>query len=152
MLDKKQVDCALSEMFAKTMNLTKSLSPKLNRDFLSILTDYIAPSSLAKTSTTDQLASHFHHSRTIHDTYYSANTFRRNKDGNMIPGPLTVAHQIWSAFGEDLWTHLENMQPTVNKMILTKLQYSHCAKRAYHISSAEISNLQYEAISFAAEK
>ena len=72
-------------MFAKTMNLPKGLSPKLNRDFMSVLTDYIAPASLAKTSTTEQLASHFHHSQAIHDAYYSADTFRRDKDGNMIP-------------------------------------------------------------------
>ena len=76
MPEEKQVNNALSEMFAKTMNLTKSLSTKINRDFLSVLTDYIAPSSLAKTSTSEQMASQFHHSQLIHDNFYSADLFR----------------------------------------------------------------------------
>jgi hypothetical protein len=70
-----QTNIALSEMFTKTMNLPRVLSTKINRDFMSVLTDYIAPSSLAKTSTTDQMASHFHHSREIHNAFYSAETF-----------------------------------------------------------------------------
>ena len=49
--DDKQVNRALSEMFAKTMNLQKPQSCKINRDFISVLTNYIAPSSLAKTPT-----------------------------------------------------------------------------------------------------
>ncbi len=65
MPEEKQVNNALSEMFAKTMNLTKSLSTKINRDFLSVLTDYIAPSSLAKTSTSEQWLVNF----TIHNQY-----------------------------------------------------------------------------------
>jgi hypothetical protein len=92
--DDKHINNALSEMFATTMNLPKEVSPKINRDFISVLTDYIAPSSLAKTSTTEQMASHFHHSQLIHDMFYSADTFRRDNDGNMIPGPRTVAQQI----------------------------------------------------------
>jgi hypothetical protein len=92
--DNKQVISALSEMFAKTMNLQNPVSPKINRDFISVLTDFIAPSSLAKTSTTEQMASNFHHSRAIHNHFYSAETFRHDKDGNMIPGPLIAAQQI----------------------------------------------------------
>ena len=137
-------------MFAKTMNLPKGLSPKLNRDFMSVLTDYIAPASLAKTSTTEQLASHFHHSQAIHDAYYSADTFRRDKDGNMIPGPLTVAHQIWSALGENSSKHNDSMRPISNSVILTKAHYDFAAKRAYNTSSASVHSLQYAAIEFAA--
>ena len=147
--DDKQINSALSEMFAKTMNLTKCLTAKLNRDFMSVLTDYIAPTSLAKTSTSEQMASHFHHSQSIHDAYYSADTFRRDKDGNMIPGPLTVAHQIWSALGEDSSTHTDSMRPIANSVILTKSHYDYAAKRAYHNSSAKVTDLQYAAINFA---
>ncbi len=39
----RQVNHALSEMFAQVMNLPKPLNPKVNRDFISVLTDYIAP-------------------------------------------------------------------------------------------------------------
>jgi superfamily II DNA helicase RecQ len=146
----KQINSALSEMFAKTMNLPKCLSAKLNRDFISVLTDYIAPSSLAKTSTSKQMASQFHHSQSIHDMYYSADTFRRDKDGNMIPGPLTVAHQIWSALGETSSTHTDCMRPIAKSMILTKIHYDYAAKRAYNNSSATATDLQYAAIKFAA--
>jgi hypothetical protein len=75
----EHINSALSEIFAKTINLTKCLSAKLNRDFMSVLTDYIAPISLAKTSTSAQMASHFHHSQSIHGAYYSADTFKRDK-------------------------------------------------------------------------
>ncbi len=137
-------------MFATTMNLPKEVSPKINRDFISVLTDYIAPSSLAKTSTTEQMASHFHHSQLIHDMFYSADTFRRDNDGNMIPGPLTVAQQIWSALGEDLSHHKDYMRPIVEKKILTKTHYDHAAKRAYSNPTASVTELQYSAINFAA--
>ena len=36
--DDRKVNSALSEMFATTMNLSKSLSTKINRDFMSVLT------------------------------------------------------------------------------------------------------------------
>ena len=73
----KQINKALSEMFAHTMNLQKPMSPKINRDFISVLIDYIAPASLAKTSTSEQMASQFHHSKSIHNEYYSAETYRK---------------------------------------------------------------------------
>ena len=136
-------------MFTKTMNLAKCLNPKINRDFISVLTNYIAPSSLSKTSTSSQMASHFHHSKTIHDNYYSADVFRRDRDGNMIPGPLTVAHQVWSALGEELSTHTDCMRPSVENLILTKHHYNYAAKRAYQNKYAEVSDLQYASINFA---
>jgi hypothetical protein len=132
--DSRQVNHALSEMFAQVMNLPKPLNPKVNRDFISILTDYIAPSSLAKTSTTEQMASTFHHSHTIHDRFYSAETFRRDKDGNMIPGPLSVAHQIWSALGENgICNDITNVRPVVQYSTLSRADYSQAAKRATRI-------------------
>jgi len=151
--DDKQVNRALSEMFAKTMNLQKPQSCKINRDFISVLTNYIAPSSLAKTSTTEQMASHFHHSRVIHNKFYSAETFKRDKDGNMIPGPLSVAHQIWSAMGENMHgSNVVNMRPTNTPIILTRHHYDFAAKRAYQDPSAKVTELQYEAIKHASSK
>jgi superfamily II DNA helicase RecQ len=148
--DDKNINPALSEMFATTMNLQKPLSPKINRDFMSVLTDYIAPSSLAKTSTTAQMASQFHHSRAIHNLFYSAETFQRDKEGNMLPGPLSVAHQVWSAMGENLSArHHLHPRPTNQRMILTKMHYDLAAKRAYQNPSATASQLQYQAISHA---
>jgi hypothetical protein len=67
----------------------------------------------------------------------------------MIPGPLTVAHQIWSALGEDSSTHTDSMRPIADSIILTKLHYDYAAKRAYHNSSATVTDLQYAAINFA---
>jgi superfamily II DNA helicase RecQ len=139
-------------MFAKTMNLPKPLSPKLNRDFISVLTDYLAPSSLAKTSTTEQMASHFHHSQAIHNEYYSAYTFHRDSDGNMIPGPLNMAHQIWGALGEIISGHTDHMRPVLHHVILTKRHYDYAAKRAYKNQSATVSQLQYTAINFATSR
>ena len=140
-------------MFAKTMNLQKPQSCKINRDFISVLTNYIAPSSLAKTSTTEQMASHFHHSRVIHNNFYAAETFKRDKDGNMIPGPLSVAHQIWCAMGENmLGTNVVNMRPTNTQIILTKHHYDFAAKRAYQDPSAKVTELQYEAINHASSR
>jgi superfamily II DNA helicase RecQ len=147
-----QTNIALSEMFTKTMNLPRVLSTKINRDFMSVLTDYIAPSSLAKTSTTDQMASHFHHSREIHNAFYSAETFQRDVHGNMIPGPLSVAHQIWNALGEN-HSHCSNtMRPISNRVIMTKQQYDYAAKRAYGRQSARVTQLQYDAIHFASSE
>ena len=139
-------------MFAKTMNLPKPLSPKLNRDFISVLTDYIAPSSLAKTSTTQQLASRFHHSQAIHNQFYSADTFQRDHNGNMIPGPLSIAHQVWNALGENTHRHTDIMRPVLHHIILTKNHYNYAAKRAYGIQSATVTDLQYSAINFASSK
>jgi hypothetical protein len=117
---------------------------------MSVLTDYIAPSSLAKTSTTEQMATQFHHSRSIHDVYYSSETFQRDKQGNMLPGPLSVAHQIWSAMGETLLpNHETNQRPTNHHAILTKIHYDLAAKRAYQNPSAQVSKLQYQAITHA---
>jgi superfamily II DNA helicase RecQ len=150
--EEKHVNKALSEMFAKTMNLPKPLTPKLNRDFISVLTDYIAPSSLAKTSTTQQLASQFHHSQAIHNQFYSADTFRRDNDGNMIPGPLSIAHQVWNALGENTTGHTEIMRPVLHHIILTKNHYDYAAKRAYGNQSAKVSDVQYSAINFASSR
>jgi hypothetical protein len=150
--DDKQTNRALSEMFAKIMNLPRELSPKINRDFMSVLTDYIAPSSLAKTSTTDQMASHFHHSREIHNAYYSAETFHRDIHGNMIPGPLNVAHQIWCALGENIVQSSNVMRPISNRVIMTKQHYDYAAKRAFSNPSATVTPLQYDAINFASSQ
>ena len=148
--DRKKVNSALSEMFATTMNLSKPISTKINRDFMSVLTDYIAPSSLAKTSTTEQMAAQFHHSRAIHDVYYSSETFQRDKQGNMLPGPLSMAHQIWSALGETILLNNEiSRRPTNQHIVLTKNHYDQAAKRAYQNTSAQVSHLQYKAISHA---
>ena len=117
---------------------------------MSVLTDYIAPSSLAKTSTTEQMASQFHHSRSIHDVYYSSETFQRDKQGNMLPGPLSMAHQIWSAMGETLLSnHQTDQRPTSHHIVLTKIHYDLAAKRAYQNPSAQVSQLQYQAITHA---
>lgn len=151
--DNKLVNQALSEMFAETMHLKKKLSPKMNRDFVSVLIDYIAPSSLAKTSTTEQMASLFHHSRAIHNQYYSAETFRRDKDGNIIPGPLHIAQQIWTALGEmENSSHVTSLRPNINNIILTRDDYSYTAKRAYKDKSASVNDLQYAAILHASSK
>lgn len=139
-------------MFSKTMNLPRQLSTKINRDFMSVLTDYIAPSSLAKTSTTDHMASHFHHSREIHNAFYSAETFKRDVHGNMIPGPLSVAHQIWNALGENLSFCNNKMRPISNRVVLTKQHYDYAAKRAYSNKSALVTDLQYDAIHFSASE
>ena len=140
--DRKKVNSALSEMFATTMNLSKPISTKINRDFMSVLTDYIAPSSLAKTSTTEQMAAQFHHSRAIHDVYYSSETFQRDKQGNMLPGPLSMAHQIWSALGEAILLNNEiNRRPTYQHIVLTKNHYDQAANRT-HLHKCLIFNIR----------
>lgn len=147
------VGTALSEMFAKTMNLPKPLSTKINRDFIAVLTDYIAPLSLSKTSTTQQMASHFHHSQDIHNNYYSAEIFHRDKEGNMIPGPLSIANQIWSALGENMTSiHSSALRPVLDNIILTKENYDYAAKRAYQDQSAKVTELQYAAINHASSR
>jgi superfamily II DNA helicase RecQ len=151
--DSRQVNPALSEMFAHVMNLPKPLNPKINRDFISVLTDYIAPSSLAKTSTTEQMASTFHHSHSIHNRFYSAETFKRDKDGKMLPGPLSVAHQIWEALGEDVMNcDSIHERPVLQQVTLSRSDYSQAAKRAFHNKAAQVKNLQYQAIHHAACK
>ena len=143
--DDSQINMALSEMFQETMKLKTPLDPKLNRDFIAVLTDYIAPSGLSKTSTTEQMASQFHHSRTIHDEWYSAETYRKDKDGNIIRGPLIMAQHVWKALGECLEC-TDNARPTVHHINLTKTHYDYAAKRAFNNPTAAISDLQYDAI------
>ena len=151
--EEKQVNMALSEMFAQIMNLQKPVTPKINRDFISVLIDYIAPSSLAKTSTTEQMARHFHHSKAIHNEFYSAETFQRDRDGNMSPGPLSIAQQIWNALGENTIGPTDTtMRPEQHRLILTKIHYDFAAKRAYQDQSATVSELQYSAINFASSQ
>ena len=143
-----QVNHALSEMFQETMQLKTPLDPKLNRDFIAVLTDYIAPSGLSKTSTTEQMASQFHHSRTIHDAWYSAETYRKDKDGNIIRGPLIMAQQVWTAMGESLES-TDNARPTIDNVNLTKSHYDFAAKRAFKNPTARVTDLQYDAITHA---
>ena len=139
------VNDALSVMFQHTMNLPKPLDTKVNRDFISVLTDYIAPVGLAKTSTTSEMASQFHHSRQIHDCFYSADRYRRDTDGNFIRGPLIMAHDIWRALGESL-EFIDNARPKVQNLILTKSHYDYAAKRAFKNHMATATDLQYNAI------
>ena len=139
------LNAALSDMFQHTMNLPAPMSTKVNRDFIAVLTDYIAPRALAKTSTTSSMASQFHHSQIVHDKFYSAETYRKDKDGNFVRGPLLMAHQIWTALGED-----SNMAPTarpvLDNVILTKSHYDYAAKYAFGDSMATVKDIQYNAI------
>ena len=146
--DNNHVNIALSEMFQKTMNLPKPVDTKVNRDFISVLTDYIAPSGLAKTSTTSEMASQFHHSRQIHDCFYSADRYRRDPHGNLIRGPLIMAHDIWTALGESLQS-TETARPAIHNLILTKSHYDQAAKYAFKNHMAKATDLQYEAITHA---
>ena len=141
---------ALSEMFAKTMRLEFPLSTKVNRDFISVLVDYIAPRSLAKTSTTDEMAALFHHSSDIHDKHYSATIFRRDINGKMIPSPLVTALHIWHALGET--DQQSTDRPDVSNLILTRAHYDAAARKAYHNPSASVNDLQFAAISHASSK
>ena len=120
------INQAISEMFAKTMQLQSPLGTKMNRDFISVLIDYLAPRSLAKTSTTKEMASLFHHSPEIHDKHYSASIFRRDVNGKMIPSPLVTATYIWQALGETV--HPTSERPVVSNRILTKAHYDAAAK------------------------
>ena len=149
--DNTHVNHALTEMFQFTMKLKSPLDPKLNRDFIAVLTDYIAPSSLSKTSTTEQMASQFHHSRRIHDDWYSAETYRKDKDGNFIRGPLIMAQQIWTAMGETL-EYTDVARPVMSTAILTKSHYDFAAKRAFQNPTASVKDLQYNAITHASSK
>ena len=144
------INSALSKMFAKTMRLEFPLSTKVNRDFISVLVDYLAPRSLAKTSTTDEMAALFHHSSDIHDKHYSATIFRRDIHGKMIPSPLVTALHIWHALGETV--HQSTHRPEVSNRILIKAHYDAAARRAYHNPLAEVSELQFAAISHASSK
>ena len=139
------VNEALSVMFQRTMNLPKPLDTKVNRDFISVLTDYIAPVGLAKTSTTSEMASQFHHSRQIHDCFYAADRYRRDTDGNFIKGPLIMAHVIWRALGESLEC-TDKARPEIHNRILTKSHYDYAAKRAFKDNMAKVNDLQYSAI------
>lgn len=143
------VNSALSDMFQKTMNLPTPVNTKVNRDFIAVLTDYIAPSGLAKTSTTSEMASQFHHSRQIHDCFYSAERYRRDNVGNFIRGPLIMAHDIWKALGES-FECTEKARPEINNIILTKSHYDYAAKHAFKDHMASVNDLQYDAIRHAA--
>jgi len=142
------VNPALSDMFQKTMNLPHPVDTKVNRDFISVLTDYIAPVGLAKTSTTSEMASQFHHSRQIHDCFYSADRYRKGTDGKFIKGTLFVAHDIWRALGETLES-TDNARPEIQNLILTRAHYDYAAKRAFKDNFATVKNLQYKAIKHA---
>jgi hypothetical protein len=137
-------------MFANTMRLEFPLSTKVNRDFISVLVDYLAPRSLAKTSTTDEMASLFHHSSDIHDKHYSATIFRRDINGKMIPSPLVTALHIWHALGET--DQQSTDRPDVSNLILTRAHYDAAARKAYHNPSASVNDLQFAAISHASSK
>jgi len=147
--EEASVNCALSEMFQQVMQLPKPLDTKVNRDFISVLTDYIAPSGLAKTSTTSEMASQFHHSRSIHDCFYSADRFRRDSNGNFIRGPLIMAQHIWHALGEAN-EFTDNARPEIHNRILTKYHYDFAATHAYQNHMAKATDLQYKAINHAA--
>lgn len=140
------VNSALSDMFKSTMNLQAPVSTKINRDFIAVITDYIAPLGLAKTSTISGMASQFHHSQAIHDAFYSAETYRKDKDGNMVRGPLLMARQVWTALGEDMHGYTSTIRPLLRNVILTKSRYDAAAIRAYQDDMASVKALQYDAI------
>src|SRR6056300_354361 len=61
-----------------------STNTKEYREFCVLIVNYIAPSSLAKTSTTPGFALQFHHSPSVHDSTYSSTISRRSSDGRII--------------------------------------------------------------------
>ena len=65
--------------------------------------NYIAPKSLAKTSTTDNISGLFHHSPLVHDDSYSAVMYERDRNGQYLPAPLVTAAIIHRALGEEIF-------------------------------------------------
>ena len=93
---------AARDMFKLIFGIT-STNTKEYREFCILIVNYIAPSSLAKTSTTPEFASQFHHSGSMHNSTYSSTIFRRTSDGQIIRGPLLLARDYHQALGEREW-------------------------------------------------
>ncbi len=98
----EEAKAAARDMFRLIFGIS-STNTKEYREFCILIVNYIAPSSLARTSTIPEFASQFHHSRQVHDSTYSSTLFRRSSDGQIRRGPLLLAQQYHQALGEATW-------------------------------------------------
>ena len=55
----------------------------------------------------------------------------------MIPGTLSVTHQIWSALGENVSANFDVMRPVNIHMIISKAHYDFAAKRTHQDTSTK---------------
>ena len=63
----------------------------------------------------------------------------------MVPGPLSVAHEIWCAVGESMSTANAGRRRPINRQIIVTKSHDDCAaKHAHQDPSAKVTDLQYE--------
>lgn len=110
--------------FRKVMNFdvdkpANNFSKKKNRELIVCIHNLIAPKSLAKTSTTDNVAGLFQHSPVVHDESYSSVMYERDRNGKMMPTSLLTATIIHRALGEPTtYSHNSVLSRVVDKVDL----------------------------------
>jgi len=94
---------AAREMFQLIFGLGPTTSTKDYREICIQIVNYIAPVSLAPTSTPPEYARQCHHGKSMHDANYSSNAFRRTSDGRIEKSEIQVARDYHEALGERKW-------------------------------------------------
>ena len=138
----EEAKAAARDMFRKIFGVT-STNTKEFREFCILIVNYIAPSSLAKTSTTAEFASQFHHKISIHNSNYASTTFRRTNDGEFIRGPLLLARQYHEALGEPQWNF--EAVADINEDTIPSQSYHEALKRGLRLPSARCNAHQMQA-------
>lgn len=133
---------AARDMFKLIFGIT-STNTKEYREFCILIVNYIAPSSLAKTSTTPEFASQFHHSSSMHNSTYSSTIFRRTSDGQIIRGPLLLARDYHQALGEREW-NIDRVAD-INEDTIPSELYHQALKRGLRQPSVQCNEQQMQA-------
>jgi superfamily II DNA or RNA helicase len=108
---------AAKNMFHKVFNVV--VDSKGCRELLIQIANYIAPISLAPTTTSPEFAKQFHHSPSMHNSTYSSKHYFRSPDGRIVPSALQVARELHEALGErrtnyNVSEHTHTIQNTIN--------------------------------------
>jgi hypothetical protein len=90
---------AANAMFQKVFNVSVTSTGDC-RHFMIQIANYLAPRSLAPTTTYNEVAKQFHHTPAMHHKHYSSQTYQRTPDGGIMMSPIEVARKIHEALGE----------------------------------------------------
>ena len=121
-------------MFQQVMKLAKPAGPKMNRDFIGQMMNYMSPKAVATFTTSDEFATQLHHSPGVHEASYSSTVYERDSNGNFKLHSLLVATAFFKGLGE-----VESLAQSVEarpQMTIETSFYDLAASRALRNPSA----------------
>ena len=135
---------AAGDMFRSIFGV--STNTKDYREFCIQIMNYLAPVSLAKTSTPAEFARQFHHSSSMHNDAYSSSRFHRRTDGRIERSPIFVARKYHAGLGEQPWN--DDRVADIEEDQIPQDMYHKALQRALGNSSVRCNTHQLEGCRF----